>query len=83
MLLQATYLLTPRLLGAVMADEERHASNNNNNSSNDSSEVAEAALSQVALTQRLQRHLTGIMDLEAQAMHLLVQMESLRRRRSK
>ena len=82
MLLQATYLLTPRLLGAVMADEERHASNNNNNS-NDSSEVAEAALSQVALTQRLQRHLTGIMDLEAQAMHLLVQMESLRRRRSK
>ncbi|CUG89720.1 Hypothetical protein, putative [Bodo saltans] len=75
--LHATYLLTPRLLSAVMADEERHANNNN---SNDSREVAEASLSQVALTQRLQRHLTGIMDLEAQAMHLLVQMESLRRR---
>ncbi|CUG86626.1 Hypothetical protein, putative [Bodo saltans] len=63
--LQATYLLTPRLFGSVIADVSRQTEDS-------LTEEDTATQPQSALSRRLERHLTGIMELEAHAMKLLV-----------
>jgi hypothetical protein len=64
--LQATYLLTPRLFGSVIADVERQAG------AGDGALDRGAPSSPSALSKRLERHLSGIMELEAHAMRLMV-----------
>ncbi|CUG89724.1 Hypothetical protein, putative, partial [Bodo saltans] len=68
--LQATYLLTPRLFGSVIADVERQGGTEDG--------AVDQTSSPSALSMRLERHLRGVMELEAHAMRLLVHWERLK-----
>ncbi|CUE72685.1 transmembrane protein, putative, partial [Bodo saltans] len=69
--LQATYLLTPRLFGSVIADTEKRVFD---------VEPGDRPSSPSALSKRLERHLSGIMELEAHAMRLLVHWEGMQKK---
>jgi hypothetical protein len=68
--LQVAYLLTPRLLGSVMADMRQIDAHDRGASC--------SAVLGVSLSQQLERHLNEIMGLEAHTMRFLLHLESLR-----